>query len=126
MYLKGYKDAVAMRVITNDGLDMGGDEAAAAAWALYLVSNDQEAAKSSIRLSCESLLLWRLWQEYYDAWIKTPDPLIKQGRQRGYIFPLKSVEKREAYKIMQGIGRDPWTILAPESKIRNTQDCSAF
>ncbi len=109
--------------ITGDRLHQRADQAASAAWALYLITNSRDFAKSAGRLACESLLQLRPWKEYVEEREKRFDALAPQ---QGILRKGPQPEESEAYKILIGLREDPSTILAKGSKITEMIDCEIF
>lgn len=111
----------------NASYDLAADarKAASAAFEVYTITRDQDAASSSIRLSCVSLLLLRYWQADEEAIRKRNLELAQQGRVGAVLPNIPPPEQSEAYKILVRFGKDPSSIFAPGPKMK-LKDCEAF
>jgi hypothetical protein len=124
-YLADYQEARKNTYSESVGLADDARKAASAAFEVYTITHDQDAASSAIRLSCESLLLLRYWQAD-EAEIRKRNRDLAQQRRLGAVLPnLPAPDQSEAYKILVSFGKDPSSIFAPGPEMQ-VKDCEAF
>ena len=97
-YLADYEEARKNLNVAPYDLAAYPEQAASAAFQVYTITHDQDAAGSSIRLSCVSLLLLRYWQADEAAIRKQNLKLAQQGRLGAVLPNIPPPEKSEAYK----------------------------
>ncbi|TPI78487.1 lysophospholipase [Mesorhizobium sp. B2-8-9] len=125
LYLNKYKDAVEAKYVSNYDLYVLSSAAASAASVLYSITLDREAANSTNRLACESLLRLRYWQEDRKAIEKRDKALTEKGLSQGLLPEAPPPERSEGYKLLLGSGKDPNAIFA-QGKEMKPEDCKEF
>lgn len=124
-YLADYEEARKNRNAEPYRLAAYAGQAASAAFEVYTITHDQDAASSSIRLSCASLLLLRYWQAD-EVTIRKRNLKLAQQDRLGAVLPnIPPPEQSEAYKILIRFGKDPSSIFAPGPGMK-LEDCEAF
>jgi hypothetical protein len=123
--LADYEEASKNRYAEADNLADYARKAASAAFEVYTITHDQDAASSTIRLSCVSLLQLRYWQAEEEAIRKRNLELAQQGRLGAVLPNISPPEQSEAYKILVRFGKDPSSIFAPGPEMK-LKDCEAF
>ena len=98
-YLADYREARKSRYAEGDRLAAYARKAASAAFEVYTITHDQDAASSAIRLSCESLLLLRYWQADEVEIRKRNLELAQQGRLRAVLPNLPPVPTAKSKRL---------------------------